>query len=79
VCEQETEGEPRAALELGPGSVGPLAASPNDIFSLITEGRGMSTLQHMCYLFLKDITHQNHRSWHKLGTDISIILKQIER
>lgn len=34
--EQEAaEGEARAALELGPGSVGPLAASLNDIFSFL--------------------------------------------
>jgi len=48
VCEQETEGEPRAALELGPGSVGPLAVSPNDIFSLIAEGRGILWARQLC-------------------------------
>jgi len=32
--------EARAALELGPGSVGPLAASLNGIFSLILRKKG---------------------------------------
>lgn len=39
--EQEAaEGEARAALELGPGSVGPLAARINGIFSLILRKKG---------------------------------------
>jgi len=49
--------EARAALELGPGSVGPLAASLNDIFSLILRKKGndqgVSKLQHMWCFVLK--------------------------